>query len=305
MKGFGMGLDKRINGTTKLTGLIGNPVEHTVSPVLHNSLFSAMGINGIYIPLRVPDGSLGKAVSGLKATGFTGFNVTIPYKEAILDYLDEVSEEVQLLGTANTVRISEGRLYGYNTDGDGFIRAFYEQTQSNFTGKFVCMLGAGGTARALSAKIAAEGAEMILIINRTESRAQELAIKVNQALSNKGYDKKTAAAAAFGSPEATHALEECDIMINTTSAGMYPETGLSPLPDDFVFRNSQIIYDVIYNPPETRLLSLAHAKGCKTANGAGMLYYQGIRAFEIWMETKIPKQIADTLAVDFLKYLEG
>lgn len=298
-----MQLDLRVNGTTKLTGLIGNPVEHTVSPVLQNSLFSAAGINGIYVPLRIPEGCLANAVNGLKAAGFTGFNVTIPYKQEIMRYLDEISDEARILGAVNTVKISGGNLIGDNTDGDGFIRAFTEQTGSDISGKSICVLGAGGTARALSIKAALVGARRICIINRTVSRADELAEKVNQIMLQKGCAKKTAFSAVMGSHDAMVALLECDVIINTTSVGMHPYPDASPLEDSFPFRENQIIYDVIYNPSQTKLTALATQRGCTAVNGAGMLFYQGVKAFEIWIGHAVCEDILDNLSTEFLKYL--
>lgn len=298
-----MGLDTRVSGRTKLTGLIGNPMEHTVSPVLQNSLFSMMGIDGIYIPIRVPGGKLEEALRGLSACGFSGLNVTIPYKEEILQYLDEISEEAVLLGAANTIRFSDGKLYGYNTDGEGFMRAFTEQTGENFKDKNVCIIGAGGTARALSVKIAAAGAERITIINRTPERAQELSNNAGRLLRERGLIKTTLTPLASESGDAAEELEKCDIIINTTPAGMYPNTDCSPLKDDFRFRSEQTVYDVIYNPAETKLLAQAKKYGCRTANGAAMLFYQGVRAFEIWTETEIPKQKLKDLSCEFIKYL--
>jgi shikimate dehydrogenase len=297
-----MQLDTRVGGKTKLTGLIGNPIEHTVSPVLHNSLFSMMGIDGIYIPIKVPQGKLGDAVRGFKAYGFTGFNVTIPYKEEVLQFLDEISDEAVLLGAANTIKLSGDKLYGYNTDGDGFLRAFREQTESSFDGKQVCILGAGGTARALSAKIATAGADRITVINRTPERAQELSSNVNNVLEARGFGRITEPA-GLDSREALEALEAYDIIINTTSAGMYPKVDNSPLKEDFRFKREQIVYDVIYNPAETKLLKLAKKSGCRTANGAGMLFHQGIKAFEIWMGTDISDVKLHELSSAFVKYL--
>lgn len=300
-----MHLDMRITGTTKLTGLIGNPVEHTVSPVLHNSLFNAMGINGVYVPLRVHTGNLKDAVRGLKASEFIGFNVTIPYKEEILEYVDEVSEEVKQLGTANTVKIVNGKLYGFNTDADGFVRAFQNQTGTSFKQKCVCVLGAGGTAKALSVKIAMEGASKVNIINRTVSRAIELAEVVNKALANSGCSETAAFPYSLGTVEVNQLLSSCDIIVNTTSAGMHPDIDSSPVQQDFNFNSRQIVYDVIYNPAITKLLANAKACGCKTFNGAGMLFYQGLRAFEIWMDTTVPNKISTDLSAEFFKYLEA
>lgn len=296
-----MQLDRRINGTTKLTGLIGNPVEHTVSPELHNSLFHYLGINGIYVPLRVPAGGLKDAVKGLKASGFTGFNVTIPYKKDIIECVDEVSEEVKLLGTANTVKINEGRLFAYNTDAEGFVRAFSEQTGTGFKQKSVCVLGAGGTAKTLTMKIAMEGAAKLCIINRTGEKAAELAEEVNRVQGKSGMPKIIAAAS--DTAEALEMLSSCDIIVNTTSAGMHPDIERSPIQQNFVFHSRQMVYDVIYNPTQTRLLAQAKSSGCKTFNGAGMLFYQGVRAFEIFLDTVIPEKISSCLSTEFLKFL--
>lgn len=298
-------LDRRVNGTTVLTGLIGNPVAHTVSPVLQNSFFTTMGINGVYLPFRVPAGSIGEAVKGLKSLGFAGFNVTIPYKYDIIELTDEITEEVKLLGAANTVKIIDGKLYAYNTDADGFVRAFEEQTRAGFEGKIVCVLGAGGTAKALGAKIALKGAKLVYIINRTETRAVELASNINSILTGRGNAGNVAFAAEAGSEEALRYLRDCDIIVNTTSVGMHPDIDSCPLKSDFIFQSKQIVYDTIYNPVQTVLLKNAKACGCKTVNGAGMLFHQGLRAFEIWTETTVPQYISTGLLVKFLKFLEG
>jgi len=299
-----MVLDKRVDGRTKLTGLIGNPVEHTVSPFIHNSLFSYLGINGIYLPMKTDETDLVTAVRGLAALGFTGFNVTIPYKEAVCDLLDEADDEVKLLGTANTVKIKDGRLYGYNTDGEGFVTAFKKQTGTDFSGKKICILGAGGTARTLAVKVVQEGAGEVCIINRTMPRADEIAGYINSTLFKGSGLRKPVFSAAPGTDQARGVLNGSDIIINTTSVGMFPNTDASPVGDDVGYLSKPIVYDVIYNPAETRFLASARMKGCRTYNGAGMLLYQGIKAFEIWMETKVPDDVLQELSTSFLKYLE-
>ncbi|MFY9567856.1 MAG: shikimate dehydrogenase [Acetivibrionales bacterium] len=299
-----MVLDKRIDGRTVLTGLIGNPVEHTVSPVIHNSLFLLMGINGVYLPLKTEETGLEAAVKGLAALGFVGFNVTIPYKEAICSLLDEVDEEVRLLGTANTVKILDGRLYGYNTDGKGFVTAFRKQTGADFAGKKVCILGAGGTARTLAIKVVQEGAGQVCIINRTVSKAVEIAGYINDTLRAGSGLREPVLSLAPDTKRTIEALNESDIIINTTSVGMYPDIGASPVDEGVDFASRPIVYDVIYNPARTRLLSMAHEKGCSIYNGAGMLFYQGIRAFEIWMDTRISDDVLQKLSTSFLKHLE-
>jgi len=304
MRSLQMVLDKRVDGRTKLTGLIGNPVEHTVSPVIHNSLFSYLGINGIYIPMKTDEAGLETAVRGLAALGFTGFNVTIPYKEAVCDLLDETDDEVKLLGAANTVKIKDGRLYGYNTDGEGFVTAFKKQTGSDFSGKKICILGAGGTARTLAVKVVQEGAGEVCIINRTVPKADEIAGYINRTLLKNSGLRKPVFTAAPGTGQAHGVLNGSEIIINTTSVGMFPNTDASPVGDNVDYLTKPIVYDVIYNPAETRFLASARMKGCRTYNGAGMLFYQGIKAFEIWMETKVPDDVLQELSTSFLKYLE-
>lgn len=298
-----MYLDKRVNSATVLTGLIGNPLGHTVSPQLHNSLFKRMGINGIYLPLQVEKDKLGDAVKGLSSLGFAGFNVTIPYKVAVLDYVDEASEAVKLLGTANTVKIKDGRLYAYNTDADGFADSFRMQAGTDFKSKDVCIIGAGGTTRAIAIKIAMEGARRISIINRTEIKAEELASYINEIIQN--TDKKTDIAYGYSSCSeiAAERLKQCSVIVNTTSVGMYPNNDFSPLSDEFSFDKDQIVYDVIYKPGKTKLLKRAEDGGCRTINGAGMLFYQGVRAFEIFMDTKIPCEISENLSKAFFKFI--
>lgn len=298
-------LDKRVDGRTKLTGLIGNPVEHTVSPVIHNSLFSYLGINGVYLPLKTEATQLEAAVRGLAALGFTGFNVTIPYKEAICGLLDEADEEVKLLGTANTVRIRDGRLYGYNTDGTGFVTAFKKQTGTDFSGKKVCILGAGGTARTLAVKVVQEGAGRVCIINRTVSKAEVIAGYINNRLSAGSGLREPVFTLMPGTERAREILDSFDIIINTTSVGMFPNTDASPVEDDVEFLSKPIVYDVIYNPAETRFLAAARQKGCRVFNGAGMLLWQGIRAFEIWMEISVPDDVLQDLSASFLKCMEA
>ena len=293
-----MKLNESITGRTRLLGLLGNPVEHSVSPLLHNTVSTLLGIDAVYIPLKVEKDKLGDMVEGLKAGNFTGFNVTIPFKEDILKYVDNITDEVRLVGCANTIRNSGGVLFASNTDADGFCRAFEEETGSGFLGKNVVILGAGGTARSLAAKVASEGACRLHIINRTISRAKDIALMIG---TNYGLICETEEFAHKMSLEKI--IKGSDIIINTTSAGLYPEIEESPLDENIHFDSRQILYDVIYNPVKTKLLKQAESFGCRTANGLGMLFYQGILAYETWMEMKIPDNILRELYVEFSNYL--
>ncbi len=293
-----MKLNENITGKTKLLGLFGNPVEHTISPQLHNTLSELLGIDAVYIPMKVGKDSLGEAVKGMKACGFLGFNATIPFKEELLRHVDEITEEARLMGCANTVKNIDGRLLAYNTDAEGFVRSFEEELGCGFAGKKIALLGAGGTARSLGAKLVAKGAARLHIINRTIKKAEDLAAVIGQNTAG------ICTASDFEDREKLRdIIKSCDIIVNTTSAGMHPNTGESPLGGDMIFNGNQLVYDVIYNPSKTMFLKQAESFGCRTANGLGMLFYQGILAYEIWMDIKIPEHILRNVYTLFSNYL--
>ncbi|HOQ00233.1 MAG TPA: shikimate dehydrogenase [Acetivibrio clariflavus] len=291
-----MVIDYSVTGKTKLLGLIGNPVEHSISPQLHNSLSKILGLDLIYVPLRVDKEDLETLVKALKATEFVGFNVTVPYKREIMKFLDGNTKEAILMGSVNTVKKIDGRLYGYNTDGEGFLRAFKEAAGTDFKGKKVVMLGAGGAARPIAVKIALEGAEKISLVNRTTQKSVELAEVVNENIAEivqvYNFEDKTLKLA----------FEESDIIINTTSVGMSPDIDNSLISDTSYF-NGQIVYDIIYNPVKTKFLADAESRGCKIINGLGMLFYQGINAYEIWTGVKISEEILRDLYNSFITIL--
>lgn len=274
-------IDNRVTGKTKLLGIIGNPIEHSISPQLHNTISDQLGLDLIYVPFKVEPQMLEHAVKGLRALNFLGFNVTIPFKQDIIKYLDEVSNEALMMGAVNTVKNINGRLFGYNTDAEGFVRSFKEEAASGFKGKVVSIIGAGGAARALTVKIAAEGAQKIYIINRTISNAEDIADIVNKNISDVAY------ACSLTDLRTTGLICGSDIVINTTSVGMFPEVDKSPVSDNFKFAPNQIVYDVIYNPVKTKFLKEAEIQDCKILNGLGMLYYQGVTAYEIWTGIKL------------------
>lgn len=289
--------DERITGKTRLAAVVGNPVEHSISPQLHNTLSRYMGIDFAYVPVKVGKGMLNAAVQGFRAMGFVGFNVTIPYKREVSGFMDRVSDEARVVGAVNTVRICKDGVEGYNTDGEGFVRSFREDTGSSFSNKTVVILGAGGAARSIAFSVVREGAPNVYILNRTLSKAEQLC---------KAVSKVTGAAlkplAAYGA-EGKDVLSTCDIVINTTPVGMYPHTENMPVDQDIVFSSNQTVYDTIYNPPRTRLLQKAESCGCRTANGLGMLVYQGIAAYEIWMDIAVPNEICTRLYDDLKKYM--
>ncbi|NMB34165.1 MAG: shikimate dehydrogenase [Clostridium sp.] len=292
-----MDIDVRVTGKTRLLALVGNPVEHSISPELHNSLSSFLNQDMIYIPLKVEKGDLGTVVGALKSLDFVGFNVTTPYKRDIMKFIDENTKEAILMGAVNTVKKIEGRLYGYNTDAEGFSRSFKEETGVNFKGKKVVLIGAGGVARSIAVKLAREGVEKISLVNRTTLKSIELAEVINENVN------KVVQVYNFADKTFEMAIAESDIIINTTSVGMFPDTNQIPIKLSNCFKKNHIVYDVIYNPVKTKLLKKAEKAGAKIVNGLGMLFYQGIHAYEIWTGLKLPEGELKIIFDSFKKIL--
>ncbi|NSW90968.1 MAG: shikimate dehydrogenase [Firmicutes bacterium] len=280
-----MEIVNNISGKTKLLGVIGNPLSHSISPQLHNTLSRYFGIDAIYVPFHVEKGKLEDAIKGLSAINVLGFNITIPYKNDVVKYIDEISKEAALIGAVNTVKNINGKLYGYNTDASGFIRSFKEESGMDLKGKRAVLLGAGGAARAIAVGLAFEGVSGISIINRTTAKAAEIAEIINNNISP--------IAEFYGTidSEAQEVLKHGDAIINTTSLGMYPDVDKTPIAFPFEFSSNQVLYDVIYNPGKTKFLEEGEKQGRKIINGLGMLIYQGIQAYEIWMDVKVPDEV--------------
>lgn len=276
-----MELIKIVNGSTNILGIIGDPIEHTFSPELHNTISRHLGVNAIYLPFHVRSENVSDAVMGLKALNAKGFNITIPHKESISGHLDEISNEAMFIGAVNTVKLKNDRLCGYNTDGEGFKRSLIDEHDTTFNEKRVMVLGAGGAAKAIIYTAAINNAKKITIVNRTVERAGRIAEKLNV------QNPNLADYLGIDDLRLYDAIKNSDIIINTTSLGMHPDANKSPLNDDIIFLKDQIICDVIYNPQKTRLLSNAQKQGCRILNGLGMLFFQGVSAYEKWMDLKI------------------
>jgi len=265
-----------ITPCTRPIGLIGCPVEHSLSPKLHNAIYQKYGMDFVYLAFDLKKEELHDAINGFRALSFVGFNVTVPHKQNVLQYIDELDKEAQAIGAVNTVKIENGRLTGYNTDGSGFIGSLKNRGVS-VKGTNILVLGAGGSSRAICVYLAKEGANTINILNRTKSNAETLAehikryypfIKIN------AIDKQNLKSI------------KPDIIINTTSVGMWPMTDDSPL-NEYNFNPDQIVVDIIYNPLETKLLKDASNSGCTVINGLDMLVGQAVKAIEIWTSTAV------------------
>ncbi|MBC8249713.1 MAG: shikimate dehydrogenase [Anaerolineales bacterium] len=273
-----------INGQTKLVGLIGYPVEHSLSPAMHNSAFTALGLNWCYVPLPVPPERVGEAIAGLRALGFVGANVTVPHKEAVMAYLDHVTPEAQAIGAVNTIVVREGRSIGYNTDWHGFLTALNEGGFDPH-GKRAVVLGAGGAARAVVYALAQAEAQ-VTVLNRTPARARALV---------QDFSPLFPSSSLLSLPLALQTLEEqtaeAHLLVNTTPVGLWPEVDQSIWPEDLTFPSHLAVFDLVYNPRQTKLLQQARAAGAKAIGGLGMLVHQGAAAFELWTGEKAPVEM--------------
>jgi shikimate dehydrogenase len=263
-----------LNGTTKILGIIGHPVKHSLSPRMQNAALSACGLDYVYIPFDVSPQDLGLAISGMKALGVAGFNVTIPHKTAVMACLDELDESAETAGAVNTVKNDNGRLIGYNTDGTGLIRSLEVDLDFVSRGKTIVVIGSGGAARGAVAALCRAGAKKIIIVNRTSDRAKELA-----ALMSSRFPSSDCIVLP-GFESLSTVLSGSDLLLNTTSVGMNNES----IPYVSFDCGSQAlkVYDMIYSPSTTPLLKDAAKAGFVGANGIGMLAAQGELAFAIW-----------------------
>lgn len=282
-----------VNGSTKVLGVCGYPVEHSLSPAMHNAAIAALGVNYTYVPFSVLPDNVGDAVRAMPALGIVGLNLTIPHKERVLPYLDEIDAEAARVGAVNTVHNDGGVLRGSNTDGRGFA-APLGAMGVRMAGARAVVLGAGGAARSVAFRLAAEGAA-VTIANRTLDRADALARVVQTAL---GVDVDSVA--LDGGSGLRGAMEAADLLVNTTSVGMWPHED-DPLPvDDALLRADMVVYDLVYRPLETRLLAAARRAGARTLNGVGMLVHQGAISFEVWTGMRPPVDVMERAVLDGL-----
>lgn len=267
-----------ITGKTIQLGVIGNPVEHSISPQLHNTMAEKMGLDYTYSAFRVKEGEVGKALDGMRALGIRGFNVTIPHKITAHDLCDEVDPFAKKMGACNTLVNTDGVIKGYNTDGPGFIRALnYKGVEVK--GKNVAVLGAGGAAQGVCMALADSGAKKITVVNRTYEKAESLAKRINR-----HYPDVAVAEREY---------KDVDILVNTTSVGM--NSSLSPVEDFNGLNKDAVVCDIVYCPRETAFLKKASEKGFKTVGGIGMLINQAVIAFELFTGKKVTKDTVDYL----------
>ena len=268
-----------VNAMTEVYGLIGNPVSHSLSPAMHNAAFEAVGLNSVYIAFRVE--RLEEAIGGMRAFGIRGLNVTVPWKVGVMKYLDAVDVTALDVGAVNTIRSEEGLLKGFNTDCSGAVRSIERWTE--MSGREVVILGAGGAGRAVAFGVKGRGAKLT-VLDSVPRKAEELAREVGCSSGSPGHLDRIG----------------CDILINATPVGMYPDVSSSPVDPDLL-KNIDIVFDVIYNPLKTRLLKDAESRGCRIVNGLDMLVQQGVDAFEIWTGVKPDPELMRKAALEQLR----
>ena len=270
-----------VTGKTKLVGLFGYPVKHTASPAFHNAAFEALELDWIYLPLEVRPDQLRQAVEGITALGFVGVNCTIPHKQAVMEFMDEISEEAEMIGAVNTVHITDKGLKGYNTDGIGFIRSLRELEPSGVNGKRLFLMGAGGAGRAIAVQSVIENASAVMICDKDEERAKELEKHIGSKIGRKSTEF-----VPFDDKGIAEAAKSADIFVDATPLGMHEGDPVSI--DAEWLRSGTLVMDLVYKPAETSLLKAAADQGCRTLNGLGMLLYQGAKSFEIWTGIDAP-----------------
>ncbi|WP_036718809.1 shikimate dehydrogenase [Paenibacillus harenae] len=272
------GEGNRIDSHTILYGVIGDPIRHSKSPIMMNRAFRETGINGIYAAFHVTGGRVADFAAGVRAMGIRGVNVTIPHKLDIMSVLDEIDAGAQAIGAVNTIVNEDGRLIGYNTDGIGYVRSLKEEAaEEGLAGKRIVVIGAGGAARGIVYALAGESPARITIANRTVDRARELADAFRAKCDIEAVPDEQLQAAC----------READIVINTTSIGMFPNTEGTPV-DAAWLKPDAVASDLIYNPLKTTFLQQAQHRGCRIHGGLGMFIYQGAYAFEYWTGRPAP-----------------
>jgi shikimate dehydrogenase len=268
----------------QLVGLIGWPVEHSVSPAMHNAAFQALGLPWHYGLLPTDPAELETRLCTLEGQGYQGVNVTVPHKQAVMSHLDEISGAAKAIGAVNTIVVRDGRLFGHNTDGAGFLAALREAGFEPVAQRAI-LLGAGGAARSVAYVLAEAGCHVTLY-TRTTQRARNLAQELGEA----GFELSM-------TPTLSQLdLASFDLLVNATSVGTWPQTDATPWPVAIPLPSHWTVYDLVYNPPETRLLTRARAAGATAIGGLAMLVHQGALAFELWTGQQPPIDVMRTAA---------
>jgi shikimate dehydrogenase len=272
-------------------GVIGDPIEHTLSPTMHNAAFKHLKLDFVFLAFRVKAAELENAMRGMRGLGIRGLNITMPHKNEVAKYLDRVDPTVKFLGSVNTILNEDGRLLGFNTDGVGALKALRENGV-NPDGKKLLLLGAGGAAKAIAYALAKEVGELC-ILNRAAEKAKELADALSRTFGKKIVGD------ALSSSAIQRNLQDSDILINATSIGMHPHISQSLVAPQWL-KSDLCVMDIVYNPVETKLVKDAKAAGAHVVSGVEMLLYQGAASFEIWTGVSAPIEVMRRAALNKL-----
>lgn len=278
-----MNSENKFNHNTGIIGVIGHPIKHSFSPLMHNISFDLLGLDYVYLPFDVPSSNLKAALKGMIALGIKGFNVTLPHKEKIGQFLNDISEEASVIGAVNTIVNENGLLHGYNTDVNGIIETL-NPYKDQIIDTEVCVIGAGGAARSVIYSLIRHfKVKKIHIINRTAQKTESL----KEYFSAKMLYENMIPHELFP-PDLTNVFKDSKLIINTTAVGMFPETDDTITTIEESFNEDQIVFDVVYNPIDTKMLQIAKDKGAVTLNGLKMFVEQGAKSFELWTGEKMP-----------------
>jgi shikimate dehydrogenase len=282
-----------ITGKTSLVGIIGDPVEHSLSPPMHNAAFRQLQMDYTYVPFHVLKDNLPDAVEGAKALGIKGLNVTIPHKTEVVKYIDDLDKAAELIGAVNTIKFHKNVSKGFNTDGIGAVKAIEEFI--SVKDKKIVIIGAGGAARAISFQLMLSGVKNLLISNRTLENACQLKADLLQnfkaEVSCLKLDKKL-----------KDELKDTEVLINTTPVGMHPHEDQKPIVNKDMIHKGLLVNDIVYNPLKTGLLREAEKAGAMTISGVRMLIYQGVESFRIWTGIKPPLEVFEMALMRELGY---
>lgn len=281
-------MSDKITGTTVLTGLLGSPVAHSISPLMHNASFEALGLDYAYLCFDVGTDRLKEAVEGLRAMGARGWNLTMPDKNLMCQLADKLSPASEISGAVNTIVNDDGVLTGYTTDGTGYMRAA-EEAGFSLPGKVMTLLGGGGAATAILVQAALDGMKEIRVFNRKSPTFDRLSAIAGQL--NRRTDCLVTVHPLEDTEDLRASIADSDILTNATNIGMTPHTDACPIPDASFLRPELIVSDIIYNPRQTKLLQMAKETGCPFFNGLYMLLYQGAASFELWTGREMPVEL--------------
>ena len=271
------------NYKADLVACFGQPVAENPTGVMQEAAFAAAGLNWRYLTVEVAPPGLKDAVAGARAMGWRGFNLTIPHKVAVMQLLDDIAPEARMIGAVNTVCRDGDRFIGENTDGKGFLRALRQDAGVDPKGKRIVLLGAGGAARAIATELGLAGASEIVVVNRDAKRGQSMSEDLKRHIA--GAVRLLPWNGTFLVPK------DVDILVNATSIGLYPDIEGMPDVDLSHAGDSMLVTDVVFNPPETRLLAMASKRGLRVLDGLSMLVYQGVIGFELWTGQTAPEVV--------------